>query len=323
MYNPELKSAFITQNSDSITVRKNCVLTFNSCAPFEEQWGADICTQTEETLAPVVSKLLGLRVISIENRARIFQKYGQWCLDNHVPGACDGLLNVQYYSLDKVRSQTVKNPLQLAEYLDAILPPASDQGYTNVIRCFFWLAFGGMKEEDTMLVNCSDVDLDRMVVSFCGDDYPIYREAVPAFKNCSTLTAFTYFHSGHNIYIRRERMPGNRLLRGVGETPSLGRIRTNIARYKAIAAKNEVDTMGLRLTYGKVWMSGVFYRTYEKELIGIRPDFMPLVLKISGGKEYNLSSGRNKVGATYRAIAKDYMTDYKRWKATLNDTLQT
>ena len=117
MYNAELKEEFVKQFTDSITTRNACLTLFNKFEPYEVMWNADLCTREAEVLTPIINNLIGLRVRSKNNRMSILVNYGQWCLDNNVSGACNGLLNVKPDNLENVRHQTVKNPKHLQRYL--------------------------------------------------------------------------------------------------------------------------------------------------------------------------------------------------------------
>ena len=317
MYNAELKSKFAKAYTESISVREACAAAFNAFEPYENEWGADLCTQPVEVLQPVVDKLCGLRSKSIQLRLTIYQEYVRWCIANNVPGACDGMLHVDSSGLHKMRTQTVKNPKHMQKYLDDICD-AEDEGTTdNTLRCYYWLAYAGMNEEDIIQVRSKDVDLQSMVVRFGGSEYPIYREAMPAIRNCMTLTQFWYKHPNYSadIKVYRDRVMGDTLIRGIRGTSSIASMRAELSRRSRTMIN--IGKTSLHLSYFRVWISGIFYRMYESELAGIEPDFSGLVEKLTEGKTYKLDSGRNTIEAKRRKLAWEYMTDYKRWKMTL------
>ena len=67
----------------------------------------------------------------------------------------------------------------------------------------------------------------------------------------------------------------------------------------------------LRLSYFKVWISGLFYRMFMDELSGIKPDFLPFVKDIDSAKgtKNRLNDLKNR--------AKYYYEDYLCWKDSL------
>lgn len=317
MYNAELKSKFAKEYTESISVREACFSAFSAFEPYEQEWGADLCTQSAEVLQPVVDKLIGLRSKSIQLRLTIYQEYVKWCIQNDVPDACDGMLNIDSSGLSKMRRQTVKNPKHLQRYLDDICDAEGDETTDNTLRCYYWLAYAGMDEEDILRVRAKDVDFPNMVVRFNNTEYPIYREAIPALKNCVFLTQFLYKHPNYaaDKIVYRDRADGDILVRGIRSVPSIVSMRAELSRRSRERIKS--GKTNLQLSYYRVWISGIFYRMYESELAGAEPDFFSLVEKLTEGKTYKLDSGRNTVGAKQRKLAWEYLTDYKRWKMTL------
>lgn len=315
MYNESLKAKFIEEYTKSMSRYDVCVKAFNAIEPYENDWGADFCTRTSEELAPVIEQLVGFRVRSRWQRIIIFKKYVSWCIASGVEGACDGMLHVDNVGLSKIRSQTIFNPMELQRYLNAICEPESEQTIDNIYRCFYWLAFAGMDEEDILKVRCADVDFQNMVVHFDDDEYEIYRDAIPAFRNAATLTEFVYKHPNYppDKRVIRNRAPGNTLIRGIRSAVSVKSLRVELSR----RSKKCIDD-GLtekQLSYYRVWLSGLFYRVYQGELAGIPVDFSSAAVRFMDGKIYKLDSGRNTPEAKKRAVMNDYLQDYERWKA--------
>lgn len=311
MYNSELKTRFVRDYTTSVEVAKVCESIFNRFEPYECAWNADLCTKTAQDLQPIIDTIVGLRERSKWKRINILRDYVKWCISvSKVPGACDGMLQINSVGLYKVKKQTVANPTHLQKYLNLICQPESNKTTDNIYRCYYWLAYGGVSEEDILSVKCSDVDLQNMVVHYRDTDIPIYNEALPAFKNCVELTQFVYNHPGYSNTVWKERVEGDTLVRGIRANLSLYSLRVEISRR---AKKNEEKT-GLRLSYFRTWISGVFYRTYMKELAGDAPSFGSVAMQQMDGKTYKLASGRNTPEAKKKKIIKDYTNDYERWK---------
>lgn len=311
MYNKELKARFVKSYTSSINTAKVCESIFNKFEPYEHKWGADLCTRSVEDLQPIIDVIVGLRARSRFSRLIMLKDYVKWCIKvANVENACDGMLKINTVGLDKIRRQTVASPLHLQRYLNVIYSPESYQSTDNIYRCYYWLAYGGVAEEDILRVKCSDVDLSNMVVHYKGTEIPIYREAIAAFKNCVELTQFVYNHPNYTKTVWRERVNGDTLVRGIRSNLSLYSLRVEISR----RAKLHEEETGLRLSYFRTWISGVFYRAYECELIGETPDFSAIVATKMEGKTYKLDSGRNTQESKKRELVKDYNEDYQRWK---------
>lgn len=311
MYNEDLKTRFVKQYTTSIHTAKNCETVFGLFEPYELIWNDDLCTRSAEELQPIVDSIAGFRARSGLVRIIMLKDYVKWCINvAKVPGACDGMLKITTTGLDKIRKQTVASPLHLQKYLDIVFTKESEKTVENIYRCYYWLAYAGMKEEDTLNVKSSDVDFENMVIHFGDTEFPIYREAIAAFKNCAELSQFVYNHPNYTRTVWKDRVDGDSLLRGVRSAPSIYSIRSETSK----RAKLKEEESGMRLSYFRVWISGVFYRAYERELIGEEPKFHNVAGERMRGKTYKLESGRNTVDAKRRKIASDYSEDYQRWK---------
>ena len=199
-------------------------------------------------------------------------------------------------------------------YLNSVFDPESEESISNVYRCYFWMAYGGCNENDAIRVRTSDVDMSDMVFRIGYDEFPIYREAIKSFNNCVKLDSFKYMHPNYKKDVYIPRMGGDLLLRGIKTDISIKSFRVAINQKIKAAYNNGATT--IKMSYQRAMMSGIFYRVYQLELIGIEPDFMDVAADYIKGREYNLSSGRNLIGARQRKIAKDYMNDYIKWKQT-------
>lgn len=319
MYNEDLKNKFIKEYTGSLNTAAVARTLFNNTGKFEEEWGADLCTKSAEELQPLVDEVTGLRSNSKWMTLTILKKYVSWCINNNVPGACDGMLSIQSPGLDKVRKQMVSGPVHLQKYLDSIFTNEAEERLDNVYRCYFWMAFGGIAEDDALLVKNDDVDFSRMVIHCENIDAPIYREALPAFHNAVELTTFAFSNKGVGTTTRRDRLSGDTILRGFkSPMQSLTNIRSAVARLNTNA--REQQATNLYLTYNRVRLSGLFYRTYEEERAGVDADFWDKTLheteeRIRFFRTKYSFKGKETVVHKRTKIAKDYFDDYQRWKA--------
>ena len=316
MYNQELKTQFIKQYTTSINLRKACVTVFNALEPYEVKWGADLCTQPPEVLTPIINEALGIRSTSAHMRLDALTEYVRWCIKNGVPGAIDGMSGVVISAVEKMKRQTVTSPLHLQKYLNQICEPESEKTTDNIYRCFYWLAYGGVPETDILKIKKSDVDFQSMTVRFNDTEYPIYREAIPAFRNCVNLEMFVYKHPNYSAdkTVYKARAIGDTLVRGIRSLPTLHSMRVELARRSTKfinAGKTEMN-----LSYYRVWISGMFYRMYERERAGFPVDFSKASEKFTFGKTYKFDKARYSLTAYQHKIAKTYLQDYENWKQT-------
>ena len=319
MYNEKLKRSFIEWHTQSENTARICETIFRVSEKYETEWGADLCTQDEDTIKPMVENIVGFRSRSKLVRLSVLKEYARWCIRTGVPDACDALLKIKVAGLDQIKTHTVSSPDHLESYLNIIFEPAQEKTSDNIYRCYYWLAYAGMNEEDILKVKVGDVDFTNMVVRYKDEEYPIYREAVPCFKNCVELTSFVFKHPAipPDKTVYKDRAPGNTLIRGIKSGPSLHYVRVQLSR----RSKQKLDSgeTDLKLSHFRVWISGLFYRVSLKEKRGIEPDFMKIVYKQRGNKVYKLDSGRNTQDAKLKQLARDYSDDYQRWKLAYRD----
>lgn len=311
MYNEEIKSKFIKDYTGSLNTANVATTIFNSFERHEMMWGADLCTRSKEELQPVVDEIVGLRSKSKWMTLTILKEYVKWCIAMKVPGACDGMLHIEAIGLDKIKHQMVASPLHLQRYLDEIFDPEAEETIDNIYRCYFWMAYGGVDEEDTILVRNGDVDLHQMIIHYKDTSVPIYREALPAFNNALSLTSFLYKHPNYSKPIRRDRVLGDTVMRGIKATTKTFTMRTTLSKRNIKAIEDGLTD--LQLSFYRVRMSGLFYRVYELERAGVPASFSEAALRVMDGKTYSLY-GREKLQHKQNKIERDYMEDYQRWK---------
>lgn len=311
MYNEEMKSRFIREYTGSLNTANVATTIFNAMEEHEKSWNADLCTRSSEELQPVITEITGLRSRSKWMALTILKEYVKWCIAMQVPGACDGMLQIQTVGLDKVKHQMVSSPLHLQKFLDDVFDPESEETLDNIYRCYFWMAFGGIDEEDTILIQNEQVDFGQMVIYYKTTNIPIYREALPALRNAVSLSSFLYKHPNYSKPVRRDRVPGNTLMRGIRATTKTFTMRTTLSKRNIKAIEDGLTD--LQLSFYRVRMSGLFYRVYEMERAGIPTNFSEAALRVMDGKTYTLH-GREKLEHRQNKIERSYMEDYQRWK---------
>ena len=233
---------------------------------------------------------------------------------NFAVPACAELNDI---GLSKMRRQTVKNPLHLQRCLDMLCQPEEECRADLILRCYCWLAYSGLSAEDALCLTADDVDFSSMCVRYGGKSYPIYRESLQTLKSCAELIQFRRdlgTHGDTQSGVWYNRVPGKELMRGIRNLPSVPTMRAYLSR--KVREMRESGKSDIELTYRHIGLSGIFYRMYEQELAGYKPNFNGVAAEFMGDKAYRLESGRNTLGAKRRKLAADYMTDYRRWKET-------
>lgn len=316
MYNEEQKTSFIRQYTGSLSMAEAATKTFNALEKYESQWGADFSTKSAEDLQPVVDELCGLSYGSKWLRLSIMREYVKWCLRTGVPGACDGMLQVNSVGLEKIKHQMVSGPRHLQKVLDEIFEPDDEQATTATFRCYFWLAFGGLMPEEAVEVRANDVDFSSMTVFAKGRSAPIYREGLKTFHNVVELNSLRYSHPNYREPVWRPRVPGDKILRGVKADFDTTHAGFYISRFTKSAVDAGRTTQ--RINYHSIWLSGIFFRTCENERAGIPIDFSEyMTYRLDWRKTRNREfSGNEKVWNNKAKVG--FMQDYYRWKLAFN-----
>ena len=308
MYNNEVKERFISEFSTSESMRSSARRLFQAFEKYEKKWSADLCTRSAEDIQPILNDAVGMRENSKHLRMHILSSYIKWCTQNEITGATDSTENIEVSTEEKMRRQTVANPVHLQQYLDRVFRPESEKTVDNTWRCFYWLAFGGATEEEAFSTTVEDVQLNEMVVRYSnGKEILIYREAVPSFINCMELQSFTLYNPAHNDPLKnsRPRANGNILLRNATPTIDVKAFRVLLSK----KSKRALDTKKtkLKLSHYRVWLSGSFYRIFEMERAGfpersIKAEFKHLGTAWKSGNKNNTK------------VVSDYRKDYECWK---------
>lgn len=314
MYNKELKVQFIRSYTKSVNTANIAERIFSAFEEYEEEWGQDLCTQSKDILQPVIDKVTGVRSRSLCMSLTILREYVRWCMDIGIPDACDGMLQITTSEIEKIKTRTVLSPFHLQEYLKKIFDNESEETTDIIYRCYCWMAFSGFAEDSIFLVKTSDVDFNKMLISYDGKEYPLYREAIPAFQVAVKATSFNYKHENPYYETLRMRVPGDTIMRGIRADTSVLTMRTILSRRVSAAVKSRKTDV--QLSFYRIWMSGLFYRTYENERMGIPIGFKEASVDFMADKGHVLNATNKNIEFPHRQnqIEKGYMEDYMRWK---------
>lgn len=312
MYNARQKTSFLKSYTQSISTARVATTVFNAFEPYETAWGADLSTRSKEELQPVLEKVLGLRTSSQGMSLTILREYVKWCLLTKTPDACDAMLHTEVLGLSKIRRQMVSSPLHLQKSLDEVFESENENTIDITYRCYYWMAFAGIYESDTLSVKNSDINFTEMEINYRDTHVPIYREALPTFRKAVELQSFIYIHPNYNNKIWRNRIPGDTIMRGVRAETRILAIRAVTSRTFAAALDSGKTTH--QLSFRRAWMSGLFYRMYERERAGLPVDFTEAAVEFADHGDL-LNRSRSISRNTFIANKKkEYMEDYQRWK---------
>lgn len=140
---------------------------------------------------------------------------------------------------------------------------------------------------------------------------------MPALRNCVELTQFVYKHPNYSpdTVVYKDRAAGDILIRGSNGVLSIRVMRVGLSRLSQKSIQEGKTEQ--HLSYYRVWLSGLFYRMFERECAGLPVDFLDTAIQFTEGRSYKLDRSRNTIQAYQRRIAKSYKQDYNTWKLTL------
>ncbi len=211
---------------------------------------------------------------------------------------------------EKMKRMMIASPVHLEAILNKLFEPVVSETVDCLYRCYLWMGFAGLEEAEALEVTVDEVDFDTMTIEHGGRSYEIYREAVPAFKMACNATEFRYVNPNYTEEKQggyRNRYPGKYLMRGIRSAQiKLTTIRS--------AIEKKLKAAGVETTYGKIRLSGLFYKTYEMERFGEPVNFDAYIVERIGKTEhkYHVNYTRNKLA---NSIRRDLEDDYECWKA--------
>ena len=312
MYNCQLKTKFIKAYTDSIHSAAFIENAFEQAEPYEEKFSRDIYAMDASELQETIDHISGIKHKSYSTLIVYLKEYVKWCLKENVLGATENIFQITEPGVAKLKEQTVANPMHLQKYLNEIFYPESEQMIDNLYRCWFWMAYMGVREEDVVDVTIDQVDISQGILKVGGKTYSLYGESIPAFSNAASLTSFRYSHPHYSRIIIRDRLPGNLLMRGIKANSTETGLRAVIS--KSIAEAYKCGKTDRRLSYSRVALSGLFYRTYEMERAGFPVSFSEAVAEKMRGKTYSYNHKETE-SIKKKRFEKEFLVDYNRWKS--------
>lgn len=314
MYNEKQKNDFISSytNSDKTTTLISQI--FNWFEPYEIEWDKDLSQQESDVLQPVVNELTGVRIKSTELILIILKEYVKWCGRNGYE-VSKGIFDVRINTIDKIQKQMVASPLHLRSRLDEFFESPEKETVDVIYRVFLWMAFAGLADKDAIRVAASDVDLENLRINFEGHSYEIYKECKDDFEKACRLTDFFYEHQQPHYTTRRDRADGNLIMRGI-RSPSVDLKTIRPIINKRFNSEDDDRQKG-RISYRRIYLSGIFYREYERERAGFEVDFSTVIAEDIARKEkskkYTVTKTRT-ISTIANTMEREYLADYDKWK---------
>ncbi len=304
MYNESLKFQYI-ELEDKDSRRRWLTWLFERTEPLEEAASKDICQMTLEELTGVFKLVSGNKTVSRVTAQTALRTYCRWCISQGVEGANDLTDQLDMKDLEPYRKRMLANPQHMLKLLNERFDDTSEGTIHIIYRAYLWMAYFGMFEDQAIDVKTSDVSLSRLIIKTGGEEFEICREAIPDFEWLVEKDHFNYKHPKYKNVIVRERVPGDTLLRGVHGQTTIKSFRARIGvRLNALPDEDNPPTIS------SIRLSGLYYRTLQREQIGMQPSFRPIVRRII----MHRNGGAEPMQHNLVAQARDMARDYELWK---------
>ena len=321
MYNESQKMEYLDSSSQYtpeslVNVRR----VLNRISKFEEEEEKDFCfIDNKEKVLDILSDICGFSSGGIRNKMSMLKGYVKWCKDvKQLPNVSVIIndISVDEVSLRYVKHKFVADPADLQECMDNIFDIEDELTVDNVFRCFLWMAFIGINEDDMFSIQESDVDLRYQSVYFGGKDYPFPDEALDSFLNCIQLKEFRFKNSHYSSheYGTRQRYDGAFLLRRSPYSAEDTVYNPDGERQKFqayISMKNKKSGSPRVLTYKSIKSSGFFYRLYQQEKLGVGIEFDKVVEALDEERDLQVNRGK-----ALKQLERHVKDEYSRWKKT-------
>jgi len=306
VYNAELKTEFIQDYTSSKITATLMTQIFDRFEKLESEYDKDLCSFNAIELQIALDNILGLRAIGRWSKLSHIRSYIKWCMNKKVPGACYNFDKVNFDGAEKIRQSTVANPIDLQRYMDEVFDAEGKHHVDNITRAYLWLAFSGLTENVAAELTKDNIDFKNMKIFYKDFICPIYPESLVSLRDAVELTSFGHDHKHYETQM--DRSEGDLVLR-------LGKTGVNIQRLRDYVIRRyhrakRAGKVARNISYGRIYISGIFYRTYQFEIAGIKPNFASIVADKREMKGASEQITKDSLRREIRGMEEDY----QNWK---------
>lgn len=306
MYNAERKEKYLYESSFSNN--PTCLSSiFRTTEPYEQTLGVDLCAMSPDDLQAIFDQEFGYKSKPVEDYMSLLKKYIVWSQEQGYP-ICEDLLSFKPDMRVKMQRYMVSSPAHLEKILNMCFTPLSSETIDCLYRCYFWMAFSGLPEEEVVKVAVNEINLSTNTIEHNGESYPIDPEAVPAFRMGCEAEQFLFIHPKYQTY--RKRFDGPYLMRGVRNARMSLKSLQNVKNIHMAKKK-------IALTYDSISLSGMFYRAYMMEKDGHTVNFDTYSVEYALQSIQNRNSKRD-LETISRQVRYLISRDYANWKMAFN-----
>jgi len=321
MFNPTQKEEFIkyvmekSNTKDRERGESNLINFFYRLSSIEEEFGKDFSMFNFDEIKIALSILCRRSVkyqITILSQLR---QYLEWAImTNNSLDTENRLIGFSTNDVDVSMSygmSMVKNEEQLSEYLDITLRPMQDDTIDNMYRALFHMLFNGLDFQEAVDLKTNQIDLETKTIKLLDKNIDISEMCCKVINYLLQMDGYVVqlFRDGWRYVDKADT--GHVLERTVDH-------RDNIEKAMEPAISNIFGRLKKELGYkisitrNDIYLSGVFYRTYIKELNEKKIDLSEYFLKYQH-QVFSIKSPDAKIN--------EGMEEYLSWKKAFGLTV--
>ena len=322
-YNDKIKAEYLLNgipSSNGENMIKLCRQLLTYVSKYEKMFGKDVGEFDRTTLESSVYSISKAAKKDYDLLIVLIKQYVRWRRDTKLPYNKE-ILDIETETERIFKTQHPQSPTHFKKIMTerTVLNDKNQQvtvglreSGTNTIdvtyRAFLWMLYAGLTKEEAIEVRVPEVDLKNRRIVYNGQTFELPLESLEDFEKACNLTAFALEKSGNSETVLYKRKDGDLILRGCkSDKPTLDTLTPAIQ--KKLCPPNVPDIV--KPSYTAVAKSGVFYRTYVKELLGYPPDFTEDAIRMAEKSKY--TSEKAKQTAIKRFL-KIYLSEYTAWR---------
>ncbi len=277
-YNPERKIEFL--NSKFEVMEEKSVdpyaRLFKTLKQDEEKYDSDICDFNYDALMDSMSLRFSRGVRSKGIQLSLLKDYVGWCISKRYKKIDDNPIDlIKPSDIDtsvQIRKQFIKDPEQLYNILDTALYSEKEDYQTIDImyRLLCLLIYEGVSEHEALELTKENVDFLNNTISYNGKVLAMSKKLTSVVKQVYDLdVVYKKIRAGSLAELKLE--DSNKLFRCLDYNKN---IQVNLKRRLSKIRKdygNETYEV-ISLSSVRLYLSGIYYRLYQKELSGKKLD---------------------------------------------------
>lgn len=264
VFNEELKNEYLSYlnniGSQSV-IKKVYNPLFKASEKYETKLTKDISEFSGDELNIFFSKeykCLSKKTLLI--KVSCVRRYAKWCKDNGLP-VSDECVNFTIDVIDSLKdtgNAYIKSPRDLAIKIGTNVPLTYDTKDRILVkvRAAIWLVYAGMRQHDVINIKRENIYIKEKFIKYKDKYYEIYPEMTEDIMRAYNIDSKAC--NGKDYFIRR-----------ANSNPfTISSLMIYLSEQQKTLMKGD-----FKLTFEKVRMSGLYYRTYQREQLGCPADF--------------------------------------------------